>query len=487
MTESIAQPRQGERGGVVPISGPTSEETLQALRQDLRQLSSRWAVARAPAPRGLARRLLETPIGCAVGWNPGGHANAGEPDQGTAFIGLDAVATFRAEGPERLPRLREELERFTAESPELLGIPGLRAFGGVSFEPQVEGDWSVFGAGLLVLPRLLYVDRSDRAELLLLTPPHEVESSLAFAESALRGAVEQRSAVEQSGASSQSAAGESGGSEPSQTRVRSESTSLDRAGFCELVERIRAGIERGDFTKVVAARSLHLELTEAPRLAEFLARLREVEPSAARFLLRLGDSRFVGATPERLVRKRGLQVETEAVAGSISTQLEGAGERLLGSTKDQAEHRVVVAAIREALAELVAWEPNGEPRLRALRRILHLHTPLTGELHEARHVLDLVERLHPTPAVGGHPRQAALAFLRANEPGSRGWYAAPFGWVDLHGDGEFVVALRSALLHGERAQVFAGAGIVRDSRGEDEYAETELKMSAMLAALGLRS
>ena len=99
-------------------------------------------------------------------------------------------------------------------------------------------------------------------------------------------------------------------------------------------------------------------------------------------------------------------------------------------------------------------------------------------------VLDLVQRLHPTPAVGGCPREGALRFIREREGLDRGWYAGPVGWLDRRGDGEFAIALRSALLHGAEATLFAGSGIVAQSRASDEYAETCLKLRPMLNALG---
>lgn len=125
-----------------------------------------------------------------------------------------------------------------------------------------------------------------------------------------------------------------------------------------------------------------------------------------------------------------------------------------------------------------------EPRVRELREVLHLHTPIRGTLTRPRHVLELVEGLHPTPAVGGVPTAEALRWIPEHEPDERGWYAAPVGWFDAAGDGEFAVALRSCVLRGREAYLYAGAGIVRDSDPELEYHEMELKKQALLRALG---
>lgn len=194
----------------------------------------------------------------------------------------------------------------------------------------------------------------------------------------------------------------------------------------------------------------------------------------------------MGATPEWLIRKRGRRIETEAMAGSRSRAEVDAEQRLLASGKDLEEHRLVLEEVVRALQPVCEQlsVPDG-PRIRQLRDLLHLQTPVVGQLAKDRHVLDLVGRLHPTPAVGGVPRDAALAWLAEHESESRGWYASPVGWVDAAGDGEFAVALRSALMIGNVAHLYAGAGIVRDSSPDLEYEETQLKLASMVRALGV--
>ena len=197
----------------------------------------------------------------------------------------------------------------------------------------------------------------------------------------------------------------------------------------------------------------------------------------------------LGATPERLVRLAGRRVDTAAVAGSAargrSPEEDARLARALSeSKKEQAEHAVVVRALRAALEDLCAELTLPEaPRLLRLDGIQHLETPLVATLRGSPHVLDLVARLHPTPAVGGSPREAALAWLAAREQLERGWYAGPLGYVDASGGGEFFVALRSALLRAGEARLFAGAGVVEGSTPEAELRETRLKLRALLAPL----
>jgi isochorismate synthase EntC len=119
-----------------------------------------------------------------------------------------------------------------------------------------------------------------------------------------------------------------------------------------------------------------------------------------------------------------------------------------------------------------------------LRHIQHLVTLVRGRLREQAGILDLVERLHPTPAVGGAPRELALALLEEEERFDRGWYAGPVGWLDRRGDGEFVVAIRSGVVNGASASLFTGCGIVADSEPGREWDESEVKLRALASALG---
>jgi isochorismate synthase EntC len=145
----------------------------------------------------------------------------------------------------------------------------------------------------------------------------------------------------------------------------------------------------------------------------------------------------------------------------------------------------LVRAICDALADVCGEQLSaGALSLMKLRNVQHLFTPIVGRVAGGRGILDLVARLHPTPAMGGVPREPALEMIRRFEGMDRGWYAAPVGWIDARGEGEFAVAIRSALLRGAQATLFAGCGIVAGSDPEREYAESCLKLRPVLAALG---
>jgi salicylate biosynthesis isochorismate synthase len=212
-------------------------------------------------------------------------------------------------------------------------------------------------------------------------------------------------------------------------------------------------------------------------------------PSTFIYAVWRDDAVLFGATPERLVRVHGEHVETSVLAGSAGfgaggRDAAGAAAALRTNAKDILEHDIVRRDIEAQLGAVCEDLRVGTPDVVTLRDIVHLHTPVEARLREGTSILDVVERLHPTPAVGGAPRDAALRFIREQEGLDRGWYAAPVGWMNAQG-GEFAVALRCALVRGagELAHVFAGCGIVEQSDADAEYEEASLKMQTAMSAL----
>jgi isochorismate synthase len=253
---------------------------------------------------------------------------------------------------------------------------------------------------------------------------------------------------------------------------------LPLATWRRAIAEVMAVIAGGECAKVVIARAARLVAKAPIDPRTVLARL--LTPATTRFAVRVGQTCFLGASPERLVVRRGAAVHADALAGSGTS-----ATALLASSKDRREHAFVVTAIAESLAPwCTRLDVPATPTTRALRDLVHLHTPIAGVVHPGAHVLDLVAALHPTPAVAGVPTRDALAWIARVEPAARGWYAGPFGWFDASGDGSFVVALRSGVLDGASATIFAGAGIVEGSDPDAEYHETALKQRALAVALG---
>ena len=257
------------------------------------------------------------------------------------------------------------------------------------------------------------------------------------------------------------------------------------------VELALEAIRTGRLNKVVVAREVHVASSSSIDAVAWLLALRERFPTCTLFAVGQGDAVFLGASPERLVRVRGPRVETAALAGTAPRGASRSADRALGaalcdSSKNGAEHDFVVRHIEAVLRDCCDdVEVASEPTLLRNRTVQHLCTDLRARRrdHAPVSLLELVGRLHPTPAVGGAPREAALEWLARHESFDRGWFAGPVGFLQSDGDGEFAVALRSALLRGRHATAWAGAGIVARSDPEAEYTETELKLRAVLGPL----
>lgn len=267
-------------------------------------------------------------------------------------------------------------------------------------------------------------------------------------------------------------------------------TTCEAGDYRTAVAHALDAIAAGELTKIVLARAQDVRAEEPLHPLEMLNGLRERFPDCYAFSCAAGSGpSFIGASPERLVRVSRQVIETEALAGSTrrgasaSEDAALAGE-LLRSDKDRREQQEVLDDIVTRLKPLgLKLEHPESPQLRRLANVQHLHTPIRADLPDGVRVLDVLGALHPTPAVGGSPRSAALMRIRALEGFPRGLYAGAIGWLNARGGGEFFVGIRSALVEGARARVYAGAGIVAGSTPEKEFAETELKFKAMLDAL----
>ena len=260
--------------------------------------------------------------------------------------------------------------------------------------------------------------------------------------------------------------------------------------YRDAVREATARIGRGDLRKVVLARTVEVEAGRGfdPRLLAH--RLRAVDPDAYTFAMPTEHGVIVGASPELLVSRRGREVRSNPLAGSAPRSGDADEDRanaqaLVASSKDREEHAIVVDAVAETLGPFCAeltWDP--EPVLRETPNVWHLSTRFRGVLRDPGvSALDLATALHPTPAVAGDPTGIALDTIAELEPFDRDRYAGPVGWVDANGDGEWAIALRCAELRGDRAVLYAGAGIVAGSDPAKELDETERKFRAFLDAL----
>ena len=404
-----------------------------------------------------------------------------QPDRDFALAGMGVAREAAGRGTRRFEDVAAEIGR-TGRDAVLDEPRGLHAgagpvwLGGFAFDPEGGGSatWSSFDPGSLFLPEVSICRRGEEAFLTvnaLVGPGDDAERRAAELGARLAGLRPDASLPL---------------SDPHPTaRPQIRSAKSPRA-FEDAVERATARIGAGEMQKVVLAREVIVSAAAAHDPAPIFGAMREQFPACFCFCAGTPEAAFIGASPELLVRRSGAGVSTVALAGSTRRSSDPAvddhlGERLMRSDKDRREHRIVAERIVRRLRPHAVWvETAPEPEIVKVANIQHLATPVIAQLAEARSAIELAGMLHPTPAVGGEPWPAAAAPLRELEAMDRGWYAAPVGWMDATEDGEFCVALRSALLRDRDAHLFAGVGVVAGSDPESELAETETKLQAML-------
>ena len=425
------------------------------------------------------------------------------PDDDLEFCALGSVFEASAEtGADRFASVAEAMSYLdvtvTGDSDDPTG-PLL--VGGFAFsdEPSPAGSaWEPFGRGRLTLPEVLLV-RSGDASWLTAVPGADMSPIMATARSGVESVCATCGVADGSGVcglEAEPAACVYDDPELAEGPARDlNAAALAALGgsyqadddYTELVRRALDRIAEGGLDKVVTARELHIASGLEP--IAVLNRLRSRYPSCVTFAFGRGPHTFFGATPEQLVNCDGLRLQTDALAGSGRRVGDPARDRELAAElqrdpKELTEHAMVVTDVRDTLracgAALDAPSPTG---VMELRRIMHLHTPISGRVPTGTTVLELAAALHPTAAVAGLPRRVARDWISHHEDFERGWYAAPVGWTTLDGRGEFRVALRCALTGPAETRLFAGGGIVEGAVPDAELAETTIKLEALLYAL----
>ncbi|MGE8079002.1 isochorismate synthase [Peribacillus loiseleuriae] len=261
-------------------------------------------------------------------------------------------------------------------------------------------------------------------------------------------------------------------------------------GWKKIVAEAVSHMKHSELDKVVLARELRIVFKERIETVAVLRRLQKEQAGSFIFCLESAGDCFIGATPERLVKKHGNELFSACLAGSIARGKDAKKDRqleheLLHDQKNLLEHQYVVSMIKDALSLVCKrLDVPKDPTVMKNRHIQHLYTPVSGECDANVSIFDVIGKLHPTPAMGGLPTEQAVAWIRENEELERGFYASPIGWSDSYGNGEFAVGIRSALIQGNEASLFAGCGVLEDSTPESEYEETGIKFNPMLSALG---
>jgi menaquinone-specific isochorismate synthase len=466
---------------ILPLD-PAANSTPEALRQFLVQCQE--AAAGQGRPQ-LVSISLETaaldPLAVLESiFEPAErHFYVERPAEGLAIAGAEAVLAFATSGPDRFAACQrfidETLENTLAVGNLTAPLAGPHFFAAFTFADHGEPGDAFDAAGLFV-PRWQVAQREGRTV--------AVANLLVAPDSPIDPLVDRVWRAHAKFGAFRYAAPEFAGRP---ARIVEEPPGGD---YPAAVRRALAGIAAGDFEKIVLARTRDLVAEETLHPLRVLNGLRQRFGDCFAFSVANGRGQsFIGASPERLLRAGEGQLLTEALAGSAARGATASSDAALAEAlrrdeKELREHQLVLGFIGRALESLGLRPAHAEPPgLRRFANVQHLHTAVRAALPPGVRLLDVLARLHPTPAVGGAPREASLARIRGLEGFSRGLYAGALGWIDGNGRGEFFVGLRCALVDGARARLYAGAGIVAGSSPAAELAETEMKFRAMEDAL----
>jgi salicylate biosynthesis isochorismate synthase len=407
-----------------------------------------------------------------------------QPDRGFALAGLGVAHEATSRGEARFRDVAEEClavgRGAVLEEPR--GLPagaGPVWLGGFAFDPDGGGTptWSSLAPASLVMPEISLCRGGERTFLTLnavVDPGEDIEALGGRLAARIAGLHLERPLPLL---------------DPHPTAHAQIRSALPPRAFEDAVEAATSRIADGEMTKVVLAREVIVSAAAAHDTAAVFGAMREQFPACICFCCGTPEAAFIGASPELLVRRAGASVSTVALAGSTRRSSDPAvddhlGEQLLRSDKDRREQGIVAERIVRALRPHAVWvESAAEPEIVKVANIQHLATPVIAQLAEPHSAIEIAGLLHPTPAVGGAPWPPAARAIAELEQMDRGWYAAPVGWMDATEDGEFCVALRSALIRDREAHLFAGVGVVAGSDPAAELAETEVKLGALLPFL----
>lgn len=407
-----------------------------------------------------------------------------KPNQQKAMAAGGAVADITASGSDRFIKVDEAIKSVKNETLHFNGAStdsGIHFLGGFSFFDEVEAEgWHGFKTASFILPKRLIVKKEGRSTLSIGMNLKENSGRLQIHKQLLHEfeKFKENTPVKDSFAAN--------GNTP-HSAVKS-AISID--DWNAAIIKAKRNIAEKAFNKVVLARELNLSSSEKYNAADILNRLRNQYPKCCTYLVQRQESQaFIGSSPERLISFQNNSFQTEALAGSMPR---GANEKedkifenkLMKSGKNREEHFAVINYIKEkVLSRAQDVEAPKNLFVKKLSNVQHLFTPLKFKVSDEVSPLQILNNLHPTPALGGYPRKEAVDYLSKHCLINRGWFGSPVGWMNTNGGGEFSVAIRSGLIGEHSARLFAGCGIVADSNPEKEWEESKLKFIPMLSAL----
>lgn len=368
---------------------------------------------------------------------------------------------------ERLAEIKRLLQDSSADQLQYI-------VGGICFDPAASRDnlWADFPPLWFVLPKIALIREGNDYRIVVSSATDQTLDLQEIREhlQAASSAVESSELI--------------AGTQPPEIVDRIDKP--DQTGWIRMVEQGVSEIDKQTLDKVVLARRSNLQLSGNLDPVAFLAQLKEANAGCYGVMLEpKPGAAFVSVSPERLFKIQGKMLRSEAIAGTVARSNDDrtTEAQLLASAKDRVEQRFVVDGLLDNLCDLSqSVRVDEQPEILRLARLLHLRSKINAELDPGVGFTDVLRALHPTAAVCGLPRHKALDLIRILEPFDRGWYAGAVGCV-TRDSCEFAVAIRSALLHSNSVSLFAGAGIVAQSKPDSEWQELEHKLATALQPL----
>jgi isochorismate synthases len=403
-----------------------------------------------------------------------------KPDEGRAILAFDDLLAVNTEGKERFATIDKKVSQFKNNFinnwPEL-GINNIPVFlGGAKFIPEQPNDlWENFSDSYWFIPDNILLKQNGKY--------------FYIHYSQISGKSNVENLIDRYGAKLKKILLYTAQPNETQPKVQSikGNTPKEKKKWIATAKEAIKTLENDELSKVVLSRSVELKLSEELNLDYAVTKLREENKESYIFAFHSGQSTFLGASPEKLAKFEDYNIEIDALAGSIprgkntDDDLKFENE-LLNSHKDISEHKFVLDYIVKSVTKVVeSIEYNPQPEVKKLKNIQHLCVNIKAKLNSSNSIFEILDVIYPTPAICGTPKEKAVSLIRKLEDYKRGMYSGIVGWLNFEGEGEFAVAIRSALLKGEKLTAFAGCGIVADSNAEKEYEESELKLKTILS------